>query len=460
MKYFLVFLLTACMGQMFGQATFVITSLPEETPPDDPVYMAGNFNGWNPGSPDHLLTKNDDGLYGITTDEFPEGTTIEFKFTRGSWATVEKGPNMEEIPNRTFTFGNGDTVGIVIDNWADLGSAESTATWNVTVMADSFYMPQLDRYRRIWLYLPPGYDSTAQSYPVIYMHDGQNLFDELASFSGEWEVDETLNELHLEGYRVPIVVGIDNGGEFRMDELTPWEFSLGGGEGDLYLEFIVESLKPYIDDHYRTLKDREHTGMIGSSLGGLISAYGALRYQEVFSKSGPMSPAYWVNHDSLFNYVSGMDKKQDIRFYQSIGTDEGSNNIVLMHDFEDSLRAIGYNEVLSIEIQDAGHNENTWREDFANAYLWLFEQFASDIPEYGEKVEVPVYPNPAGDYVIIQDVVFMKTVRISLFDVNGKFVRSFAADTSQIDISGLPSGYYTLMFLTEGRVHIARFVKQ
>ncbi|MEJ2594891.1 MAG: alpha/beta hydrolase-fold protein [bacterium] len=460
MKNILVGFLMVFVGQVFGQATFVITSLPQETPPDDPIYMASNLNGWNPGSPDHLLTRNDDGLYEITTEAFPEGIAIEFKFTRGSWATVEKGPNMEELPNRTFTFGNGDTVDIIIYNWADLGSAESTATWNVSVMADSFYMPQLDRYRRIWLYLPPDYDSTPKRYPVIYMHDGQNLFDELTSFSGEWEVDETLNELYTEGYQVPIVVGIDHGGEYRMDELTPWEFSLGGGQGGLYLEFIVEILKPHIDAHYRTLSGREHTGIIGSSLGGLISAYGALRYQEVFSKSGPMSPAYWVNHDSLFDYVSRMDKKQDIRFYQSIGTDEGSNNILLMHDFEDSLRMTGFNEILSVEIEGAGHNEITWRDDFANAYLWLFDQYASDIPESREKIEVPVFPNPAGDYVVLQDVVFSKTVRMNLFDVNGRFVRLFSADSSRLDISGLPVGYYTLMFFAEGRVHIARFVKQ
>jgi hypothetical protein len=259
-----------------AQVTFIIDSIPAYTPPEDTLYIAGDFQGWNPGDPAFALTKNANGKWFITAEAAPAGTTIQYKFTRGDWGRVEKGPNGEEIPNRVYTFGNADTVHHIVYNWADFGGGgTSTAADNVHVMDDEFYMPQLDRYRRIWVYLPPDYEETEDHYPVIYMHDGQNLFDASTSFVGEWEVDETLNDLFDEGYKVPIVVGIDNGGTERINEYTPWvNPGYGGGQGNLYLEFIVETLKPHIDQYYRTLPGRDHTAIWGSSLGGLISQYG------------------------------------------------------------------------------------------------------------------------------------------------------------------------------------------
>jgi predicted alpha/beta superfamily hydrolase len=301
-----------------AQATFILESIPEYTPEDDFIYMAGDFNGWNPGDINHKLVKNNEGLWETVLDGFPDGITLEYKFTRGNWSTVEKGPDGEEIENRSFTFGNGDTVVIIVENWADFGGGgNSTAAENVIIMDDEFYMPQLERTRRIWLYLPPDYDESDRYYPVLYMHDGQNLFDEITSYAGEWEVDETLNELAQQGYQVPIVVGIDNGGAFRIDELTPWyndEYD-AGGQGDEYIDFIVETLKLHIDENYRTLPDAENTGIMGSSLGGLISWYGTLKYPSVFSKSGIFSPAYWINYDSIWNYLHQNSQNEGMRFY-------------------------------------------------------------------------------------------------------------------------------------------------
>ncbi|MFN2396927.1 MAG: alpha/beta hydrolase-fold protein, partial [Bacteroidales bacterium] len=278
MKSILVFVLTVMTFAVPAQVTFTLVSIPDYTPEADQIYIAGNFNGWDPGNTQYVLEKDDSNHWQITLDGFSNGETIEFKFTRGSWETVEKGTEGEEIGNRSFTFGNGETVDITIHNWADNNGqgGNSTAAENVHIINEAFYMPQLDRNRRIWIYLPPDYDQTQKNYPVIYMHDGQNLFDVETSFMGEWEVDETLNDLAARGYNVPIVVGIDNGGNHRANEYLPYFFSNlnAGGEGDEYMEFIVETLKPFIDNEYRTLPDRENTGIIGSSLGGVISLYG------------------------------------------------------------------------------------------------------------------------------------------------------------------------------------------
>ena len=150
---------------------------------------------------------------------------------------------------------------------------KSTASKNVSIIEKEFIIPELNNIsHKIWVYLPPNYDQSSKKYPVIYMHDGQNLFDNATSYIGEWEVDETLNELFNKTGKGFIVVGIENGGEERINEYTPWKNEkYGGGKGEIYIDFLVNTLKPYIDVTYRTKPQQKHTGLIGSSLGGLIS---------------------------------------------------------------------------------------------------------------------------------------------------------------------------------------------
>ena len=176
-------------------------------------------------------------------------------------------------------------------NWEDVaggtpGGGQSTAATNVSVISTAFAMPQLGRTRRVWLYL----------------QNGQNVFDRLTAFAGEWGVDETLNQLAASGQEPTgcIVVAIDNGPN-RLDEYSPWNNpAYGGGQGDLYVDFLVQTLKPYIDATYRTLPGRENTGVAGSSMSALITTYAALREPAVFGKVGVFSPAYWFAHPPFF----------------------------------------------------------------------------------------------------------------------------------------------------------------
>ena len=204
--------------------------------------------------------------------------------------------------------------------WEDLGSSNSTAADNVSVLDEDFYIPQLDRYRRIWIYLPPDYeDNPDQHYRVLYMHDGQNVFDESTSFAGEWEVDESLNDLFLDGDKGCIVVAIDNGADLRINEYSPWYNATyqAGGEGEAYVDFIVETLKPYIDSNFRTLPDRQHTGIMGSSLGGLISHYAMVEHPEVFGKVGVFSPAYWFNPE-IYDHTAQNPIAEDTRLLAGV----------------------------------------------------------------------------------------------------------------------------------------------
>ncbi|MDZ7743252.1 MAG: alpha/beta hydrolase-fold protein [Bacteroidota bacterium] len=445
-----------------SQVTFIIDSLPDYTPMEDVLYIAGSFNGWDPGDPNHAMQKNAQDLWEITLDGFSNGETIEFKFTRGSWATVEKGPNGEEIENRSFTFGNGETVYVIIYNWADNnGGGGSTAAENVTVMDEDFYMPQLDRYRRIWVYLPPDYEDSGEDYPVLYMHDGQNLFDVETSFLGEWEVDESLNSLADQGYQVPIVVGIDNDGQHRANEYLPYyNPNFAGGEGDEYMAFIVETLKPHIDDNYRTLSDRENTGIMGSSLGGVISLYGALKYQDVFSKSGPFSPAYWANYDSLWPFIAETGFQQDIRFYQNAGEYEGDQYITRMYEMEDSLNFQGFQHVSSKVIEGGDHNEETWAGDFAKAYLWLFDTYATGTPERRGVKQLLVFPNPVRNHLRLHADPRLRKGVVEIFDAPGNLIMKTNVNLKErIDVSGLRPGIYILSLQTDEHVSAGRFVK-
>src|SRR5438067_8253158 len=147
---------------------------------------------------------------------------------------------------------------------------------------EDLHSPQLDNERDILVYLPPSYASGDKRYPVIYMHDGQNLFDPNTSFAGEWEVDQTLEKAARDGVEA-IVVGIPNMGPQRCDEYSPFvDAKAGGGKGDAYIAFITDTLRPLINDDFRTLTERENTGIAGSSLGGLISLYGFFRARETF----------------------------------------------------------------------------------------------------------------------------------------------------------------------------------
>ncbi len=167
-KTFFFLVSFALLTSLGAQVTFVIESLPDYTPPDDIIYIAGSLNGWSPGDPAYVLKKSEDEKWSFTADAVTEGTMIEFKFTRGSWETVEKGPLGEEMNNREFTYGNGDTIPVTIHNWFDFSApVDSTAAWNVSILDEEFYMPQLDRKRRIWIYLPPDYNESSRQYTGV-----------------------------------------------------------------------------------------------------------------------------------------------------------------------------------------------------------------------------------------------------------------------------------------------------
>lgn len=375
MKKFLLVFISIFSISFYGQVTLRITSIPGNTPSEATIYLAGSVNGWNAGSNDYILQPDGFGAYEIT---IPEGTgTVEYKFTRGSWATVEGNASGGFLPNRNFSFtGSPQTLTLTIQSWEDLGGGNnSTAAANVQILSSNFYMPQLDRNRRIWLYLPPDYQTSTKNYPVLYMKDGQNLFDNLTSFSGEWEVDETLNALFEQGDYGAIVVGIDNGGGERLNEYSPWvNAQYGGGQGDEYMEFIAETLKPYIDENFRTLTEPQFNALIGSSMGALIATYGVCEYPNLFRKLGSFSPAYWFALDDLNSYLNTPIDLSNHRSYFVAGQNESSTMVTNTNSIKNAMQNSGMTSDNTLTKFDSygTHSESYWRGEFEAAYEWLF----------------------------------------------------------------------------------------
>lgn len=403
MKAFFLPLFLLVNVALWAQVTINVT-LPVNTPLGESIYIAGSFNSWNPIDVAYKLTQKSGNVY--TIDIAAQTGTIKFKFTRGSWATVEATANGSFRPDREFTFGNGQTIDLTIEGWEDQkAGGNSTALSNVKVISNTFAMPQLGRTRRVLIYLPNNYTIDSLShYPVIYMHDGQNVFDAATSFAGEWGVDETLSLQEINGGKGVIVVAIDNSSD-RIAEYTPYQNSqYGGGEGDKYVDFIVQTLKPYIDANFRTLSNRQNTAIIGSSLGGLISLYAAVKYQDVFSKVGVFSPAYWINKDLLQNYIINTGYKQPLRIYTLGGKNESQSLVGDISDIENTLTQAGF-DVTQRKVSihnDGAHSEWYWKREFGAAYQWLFTNSTTSLnEEYLPIFDYKLYPNPADTQLII-----------------------------------------------------------
>ena len=366
--------------------TIRVESVPPRTPAES-IYVAGNFNGWNPADPNYRLTADRSGKYAIAFPDSVRGP-IEFKLALGSWNTVETDSAGNDIQNRGAVAGAGNRPYVArVAAWRSAKTVvvrEHTARPTVSVIAENFAIPQLDRTRRVWIYLPPGYASSHERYPVLYMHDGQNLFDAATSFVGEWGVDETLDSLRATGDRGAIVVGVDHGGALRFNEYSPWKNpKYGGGEGDRYVDFLVKTLKPYVDAHYRTLPDRLNTGIAGSSMGGLISLYAIVKYPGVFSRAAIFSPAFWVAPQAYDFVRDSAPLPADDRLYFVMGGQEAANAeeaVTYVHDEQrmvDALVARGMmrgTNVVSYVRADGKHSEWFWRREFPDAYRWLFSK--------------------------------------------------------------------------------------
>jgi predicted alpha/beta superfamily hydrolase len=338
----------------------------------------GPFN-WQSGL---AATPGPDNTWTFTTRAIT--SPIEWKALLGD-ATWSHGPNYHVAP------------GEILDVYPHFQATRG----QVMNLLPGFYSNRLKNYRNVWAYLPPSYaENTAARFPVIYMHDGQNLFDaSKAAFGVEWRADEAIDAaaesgvcptgetcqddedcggLRCETFREAIIIGPENTSQ-RIYEYTPTvdpDVGSGGG-GDLYLQMLIEEIKPVVDNMLRTRPERAHTGLAGSSLGGLISAYGGVRDSDVFGLIGVFSPSTWWDNRVILTEVASIPTRpqRGLRVYVDSGDSGPSND-----DVEDtrvlgqSYRDVGYvegNDFHFLVALGHQHNEYYWSLRLPGALTFL-----------------------------------------------------------------------------------------
>lgn len=238
-----------------------------------------------------------------------------------------------------------------------------------------FEIPQLGKKRRIWALLPHDYYDTDKRYPVLYLQDAQNLFDDDAPF-GSWSIDRHLMEMSVNGTGQLVVIAVDHGGRERIQEYSPYHHrKFGEGQGKSYANFIIETLKPYVDSHYRTRPERDYSGIGGSSMGGLISAYIGIVHPTWFSRLMIFSPSFWYSDEIYFdafkyNYTLPM------RMFIYAGERESRFMSQHIHQFHRAVQHGSFSTNLTtfnIVIDPHGqHQEKYWGDIFPAAVKWLF----------------------------------------------------------------------------------------
>lgn len=240
------------------------------------------------------------------------------------------------------------------------------------LLVSKINMPQLGRMRTLNIYLPAGYASSKKKYPVIYMHDGQNIFSISKNPYGSWNIDSLLKTVPA-GKQV-IIIGIDNGGNYRMGEYNAYDSKYAKAEGAAYTEFIVKTLKPHIDSVYRTKKEAKYTTVAGSSMGGLISMYAIMKYPDVFGAAGVFSPSFWIA-PQIYTDIEAAPSNSKARIFLTCGDQEG-NETDYVNKMDSLLMEKGFDRKAvpaPLIIKGGKHNEAQWHSSFTTFYSWLIK---------------------------------------------------------------------------------------
>ena len=343
----------------------------------DDIYVSGNFNNWNPRDENFKLKPFGSGnRKSVVIKDLAPGT-YAFKFTRGGWDKVETTEDGRDISDRLLEVNADVSQEFNVLGWKDEYPdvpKKYTASPQVRILDTAFIMPELNRKRRIWIYLPKGYATSSKIYSVLYMNDGQNLFNEKTAAFGEWGVDECLDTLQKILDKECIVIGIDHGGDKRTSEYIPYDnVRFGKGEGKLYIDFLANTLKPYIDSKYRTKKGPENTFIAGSSLGGLISLFAVMQYPKVFGGAGVFSPSLSLV-PFMFSDAELFSTPTSPQFYLYAGSKESKTMVTDLEHMANILLKKESYRIRTVINPLGQHNETYWRQEFADFYKWLVIQ--------------------------------------------------------------------------------------
>ena len=340
-----------------------------------PVYISGNFNNWKTQDFEFEMEKIGNGLYHY---KFAENFNFEgellYKFTKGDWSEVEIDQYGNRTENRLCKSHSGVKKEHVFrwrKNWLPF---KTNFLPQVHLISEEFEIPQLNKKRKVWAILPYDYDKSAEHYPVMYLHDAQNLFNEKAKY-GNWEIDKKLAVMSEYKIGKIIIIAVEHAEQDRIKEYNVGRTVLGFGEGKKYIRFITDTLKPFIDKKYRVKPEREFTGIGGSSMGALVSIFSGFMYPEVYGKLMIFSPSLWVIPKMDFTKVD-FSEPGDTKIYLYAGGDESKTMIKHIKNFKSNLlknETVDEQMKIKLSINELGtHSETYWSDEFPKAIEWLF----------------------------------------------------------------------------------------
>jgi predicted alpha/beta superfamily hydrolase len=341
-----------------------------------PVYISGNFNNWRTQDKEFLMEKIGISSYHYKfPHDFDYPQQLLYKFTKGDWSEVEINIEGNRTENRSTLLHTGiqkEHVARWRKNWLPF---KQSFLPQVQLISDEFEIPQLNKTRKIWALLPHDYDNSSESYPVMYLQDAQNLFNESAEF-GNWEIDKKLAVMSEYKIGKIIVIAIEHAEEDRILEYNVGKTVLGKGQGKKYIRFVTETLKPFVDSNFRTKKEREFTGIGGSSMGGLVSIFSGLKNPEVYGKLMIFSPSLWVVPE--LKITAKKENTSDVKIYLYAGGEESKNLLAEVKKFHQDLISkefITDSSQINLSINRKGkHTETYWSDEFPKAIEWLFFQ--------------------------------------------------------------------------------------
>ncbi|WP_106566533.1 alpha/beta hydrolase-fold protein [Cecembia rubra] len=348
-----------------------------KTDEDDhrPVYLSGNFNDWATQDKRYLLHKIEEGIYSFTFPEtFDYPDELKYKFTKGDWSEVEIDRYGNKTPNRHCQKKQGIQEEFVPrwrKNWLPYRPSQLP---KVHLISEEFEIPQLNKKRKVWALLPHDYDTSKEHYPVLYLQDAQNLFNESSPF-GNWQIDKKLAVMSDYGIGGIIIIAIEHAERERLLEYNVGKTLLGEGQGKKYIRFVTDTLKPFVDKNFRTKPEREFTGIGGSSMGGLVSIFSGLMYPEVYGKLMIFSPSLWVIPKIKFSFLDFFEP-METKIYLYAGGDESETMVKHVKKFKKRLlKREGIREKMNVNLSinmEGKHNETYWSDEFPKAIEWLF----------------------------------------------------------------------------------------
>jgi len=438
MRTFLFFIQFLILTNFISAAVTYQVTVPSGT---KACYIAGEMNGWK----QQVMNKLSETSYTITIDNAL--ISHKYKYCSGpDWIYEELNASGGVISNRTYT-ANDQVI-----RWRGVYDPGNIS---YQYLPDNFAFTPLTGTRRIWVYLPPDYQSNpSKRYPVLYMHDGQNVFEN-GGF-GSWKVQDALNQLHAAGNPVGIVVAINNSND-RLAEYAPFANAnyAPTPRGDLYIDAIIKNIIPYINANYRTLPDRENTGIAGSSLGGLISFYAGLKKDSIFGRIGVISPAFWYNRTDLTTYVQNrkLNFINKTKIYFICGDSEGDADVVNdMQSFYQLTMNKGFtSQQVKYEVVAGGnHNEASWATQISRVYEFLFplENNATTVQNLNVKESCFQVSSFKNQLKISQKNFITNENQLNLYNITGKLIFSDKF-SNELVVKNIQNGLYICIISNE-----------